>query len=147
MILKTDPASSQSLKLERNLAGRDFAVGDVHGTFSALQTAFDSIGFDPTVDRLLCCGDLVDRGPESHRVEAWLEKSWVFRALVTMITCRRSERSTDLAPSRLPLPWPLTAKSRRPTLWRIWKLTCWHLRERVGPLPCVRYSNLVCGGC
>lgn len=81
MIPKTDPASRQLLKLGRNSAGRDFAVGDVHGSFSALQTGLDSIGFDPAVDRLLCCGDLVDRGPESHLVEAWLDKSWFFSSL------------------------------------------------------------------
>ena len=60
----------------RNGSGRDFAVGDVHGCFSHLGRSLDSIGFDVSVDRLFCIGDLVDRGPESHRVLEWLDKPW-----------------------------------------------------------------------
>jgi len=60
----------------RNVSGRDFAVGDVHGCFSALQLGLDSIGFDASVDRLFSVGDLVDRGPESHLVLQWLALPW-----------------------------------------------------------------------
>ncbi len=59
-----------------NTAGRDFAVGDIHGHFSRLQAALDSIGFDPAVDRLFSVGDLVDRGPESRLALDWLSKPW-----------------------------------------------------------------------
>ena len=59
-----------------NLVGRDFAVGDIHGCFRALQKGMDAIGFDPAVDRLFSVGDLVDRGPESHQVLAWLDQPW-----------------------------------------------------------------------
>ncbi len=59
-----------------NTVGRDFAVGDIHGCFSALQAGLDAIGFDPRVDRLFSVGDLVDRGPESHQVFTWLDKPW-----------------------------------------------------------------------
>lgn len=59
-----------------NTAGRDFAVGDIHGHFTRLQAALDAAGFDPAVDRLFSVGDLVDRGPESEDVEAWLAKPW-----------------------------------------------------------------------
>ncbi|MCA4078770.1 metallophosphoesterase, partial [Pseudomonas kurunegalensis] len=48
-----------------NRAGRDFAVGDIHGHFTRLQAALDSAGFDPAIDRLFSVGDLVDRGPDS----------------------------------------------------------------------------------
>lgn len=61
---------------ERNEHGRDFVVGDVHGCFSALRSALDSIGFSRDADRLFCTGDLVDRGPESHLVEEWLAQPW-----------------------------------------------------------------------
>lgn len=71
----------QLLRFERNRNGRDFAVGDVHGCFTALQAALDAIGFSPEVDRLFCAGDLVDRGPESHLVVSWLDKSWFFSTL------------------------------------------------------------------
>lgn len=70
----------QILRFERNKNGRDFAVGDIHGCFTDLQIALDAIGFSPVVDRLFCAGDLVDRGPESHLVDAWLDKPWFFSA-------------------------------------------------------------------
>lgn len=63
-------------RFARNVVGRDFAVGDIHGCFSDLQRALDAIGFDPAVDRLFCVGDLVDRGPESDQVLAWLDRPW-----------------------------------------------------------------------
>lgn len=64
-------------RFERNTAGRDFAVGDIHGHFTRLQAALDAIGFDPAVDRLFSVGDLVDRGPESLDVDTWLlRKPW-----------------------------------------------------------------------
>jgi len=59
-----------------NAAGRDFAVGDIHGHFTKLQTALDAVHFAPTVDRLFSVGDLVDRGPESDQVDIWLAKPW-----------------------------------------------------------------------
>ncbi len=64
--------------IEKNETGRDFAVGDIHGCFTALADALDSIGFDAGKDRLFSVGDLVDRGPESGSVLDWLAKPWVF---------------------------------------------------------------------
>ena len=66
----------QVMRFELNRRGRDFAVGDVHGCFSALRSALDSIGFSPSADRLFFTGDLVDRGPESNLVEEWLALPW-----------------------------------------------------------------------
>ncbi|MQU27232.1 serine/threonine protein phosphatase [Pseudomonas helleri] len=59
-----------------NTAGRDYAVGDIHGHFTRLQAALDAAGFDPAVDRLFSVGDLVDRGPECEDVIKWLNKPW-----------------------------------------------------------------------
>lgn len=59
-----------------NIAGRDFAVGDIHGHFTRLQAALDAVGFNPDVDRLFSVGDLVDRGPECRDVLDWLAKPW-----------------------------------------------------------------------
>lgn len=64
--------------IPKNTKGRDFAVGDIHGCFSALQDALEAIGFDPARDRLFSVGDLVDRGPESDQVLDWLAKSWFY---------------------------------------------------------------------
>lgn len=62
---------------ERNTAGRDMVVGDIHGHFTKLQRALDAVGFDPSAgDRLFSVGDLVDRGPESSLVIDWLAKPW-----------------------------------------------------------------------
>lgn len=59
-----------------NHVGRDFAVGDIHGHFSALMQGLRAIGFDARRDRLFSLGDLVDRGPESAQVLLWLDKPW-----------------------------------------------------------------------
>ena len=65
-------------RFARNRAGRDIAVGDIHGCFSHLSRALNSIGFKPTVDRLFSVGDLVDRGPQSAQVLGWLQKPWFY---------------------------------------------------------------------
>jgi len=61
-----------------NTAGRDYAVGDIHGHFSRLQAALDRIGFDPRRDRLFSVGDLVDRGPQNEQALKWLGQPWFF---------------------------------------------------------------------
>ena len=65
-------------RFERNTAGRDLIVGDVHGHFTKLQEALDAVGFDQARDRLFSVGDLVDRGPECDQVMDWLAKPWFF---------------------------------------------------------------------
>lgn len=69
--------SSQIFKrFAPNTAGRDFAVGDIHGHFTRLQATLDAAGFDPATDRLFSVGDLVDRGPESLEAIEWLDRPW-----------------------------------------------------------------------
>lgn len=63
-------------KFQRNAAGRDLIVGDVHGHFTRLQAALDAVGFNPAEDRLFSVGDLVDRGPECDQALEWLAKPW-----------------------------------------------------------------------
>jgi serine/threonine protein phosphatase 1 len=63
-------------RFERNMVGRDWAVGDIHGHFRLLQTILDNMGFDPGVDRLFSVGDLVDRGPDSDLALDWLDFPW-----------------------------------------------------------------------
>lgn len=69
-------APARIKRFQANTAGRDFAVGDIHGHFTLLQKALDAVGFDPAVDRLFSVGDLVDRGPECEDVIKWLDKPW-----------------------------------------------------------------------
>ncbi|BDA17624.1 serine/threonine protein phosphatase [Aeromonas caviae] len=68
--------SSLVKRFSANTAGRDFAVGDIHGHFTLLQRALDKVEFDPVRDRLFSVGDLVDRGPECELVLEWLAKPW-----------------------------------------------------------------------
>ncbi|WP_295487950.1 metallophosphoesterase [uncultured Pseudomonas sp.] len=63
-------------RFARNTAGRDLAVGDIHGHFTLLAQALDAVNFNPTVDRLFSVGDLVDRGPECEEVIRWLNYPW-----------------------------------------------------------------------
>src|SRR5690625_2602541 len=66
---------------EANARGCDYVVGDIHGQFGLLQALFRSIGFDKHLDRLFSVGDLIDRGPESHRVTEFLAAEW-FHAIL-----------------------------------------------------------------
>lgn len=62
--------------LPRNDAGRDFLVGDLHGCRSYLEQELEQVNFDPSVDRVISVGDLVDRGPEPLRTLALLREPW-----------------------------------------------------------------------
>ncbi|WGZ95822.1 MAG: metallophosphoesterase [Candidatus Thiothrix putei] len=60
----------------KNARGRDFVVGDIHGSFSALERLLRRINFNPEADRVFSVGDLIDRGSESHRVIEFLNHDW-----------------------------------------------------------------------
>lgn len=66
------------LRLEKNTLGRDFAVGDIHGCFSILEQALEEASFNPAQDRVICVGDLVNRGPESERALEFLKQKWFY---------------------------------------------------------------------
>jgi len=69
------------LTLEKNLQGRDFVVGDLHGHASLLQRRLAELDFDASVDRVICVGDLIDRGPESAASLALLDEPWFYSVL------------------------------------------------------------------
>lgn len=52
-----------------------YAIGDVQGCADELSRLIDAVAFDPTVDQLWFCGDLVNRGGQS------LEALRIIRAL------------------------------------------------------------------
>lgn len=62
--------------LDLSHARNVFVVGDIHGCFSMLEDKFEKMGFDPEVDHIVSVGDLVDRGPESHRAIEFCRKPW-----------------------------------------------------------------------
>ncbi|CUA99468.1 metallophosphoesterase [Comamonas thiooxydans] len=74
--MDSSPTTPQLVRFSINTQGSDFAVGDIHGCFTALQQALDHINFNPAKDRLFSVGDLVDRGPESGQVLDWLARPW-----------------------------------------------------------------------
>ena len=51
-----------------------FAVSDIHGCATALETALNEVGFDPKnpCHLLIVLGDLFDRGTENRRVLEYL---------------------------------------------------------------------------
>lgn len=61
---------------EPNYQGRDFVIGDLHGSFSCFENLLKNIEFDPLVDRMFSVGDLVDRGPDSLKCLSLLDDSW-----------------------------------------------------------------------
>lgn len=63
-------------KLPQNLTGRDFVVGDLHGCKPLLFEFLAHINFDPTKDRVISVGDLVDRGPDSYGTLQLLYEPW-----------------------------------------------------------------------
>lgn len=67
--------------LPRNVAGRDFVVGDLHGHRAVFEQELVRLNFDPAVDRVFSVGDLVDRGPDSLGTLALLEQPWFHAVL------------------------------------------------------------------
>ena len=43
----------------------DYVVGDIQGCLDPLLNLLDRVHFEPTTDRLIATGDLVNRGPQS----------------------------------------------------------------------------------
>jgi len=73
--------AAKKLILNTNTLGRDFVVGDIHGHVSKLMEQLDALQFDIDRDRLICVGDLIDRGPESAEALALLNQPWFFSVL------------------------------------------------------------------
>jgi len=66
---------------EPNIKGRDFAIGDLHGSYSVLMNLLKNLNFDQSVDRMFSVGDLVDRGPSSQKCLALLYEPWFHAVL------------------------------------------------------------------
>lgn len=61
---------------DKEIKGRLFAVGDLHGSYTLLMNKLKSIDFDFDNDLLVAVGDLVDRGAENIQCVELLSKRW-----------------------------------------------------------------------
>jgi bis(5'-nucleosyl)-tetraphosphatase (symmetrical) len=52
-----------------------YAVGDIQGCFGTFRRLLDRIAFEPSRDRLLLVGDLVNRGPQSVEMLRWVMRN------------------------------------------------------------------------
>lgn len=68
-------------KFDANSNGRDYICGDIHGCFDVVDEALENVGFDESIDRLFCVGDLVDRGPQSDHALKWLDYPWFYSVI------------------------------------------------------------------
>ena len=60
-----------TLKIKTNPKGRLFFVTDIHGELPTLLHALEKLSFNETLDTLVCCGDLIDRGRYSKETAEW----------------------------------------------------------------------------
>lgn len=63
-------------RFEANVNGRDFVIGDLHGSYEVFLKLLEHLEFDPEVDRMFSVGDLVDRGEDSLNCLRLLKEPW-----------------------------------------------------------------------
>ncbi|MFS0781679.1 metallophosphoesterase family protein [Bacillus sp. 1P06AnD] len=52
---------------------RKLFISDIHGCFNEMNMLLKQSDFDPAVDQLIVGGDLIDRGPDSAKVLAYMK--------------------------------------------------------------------------
>lgn len=65
-------------RLGLNPNGKTYACGDIHGEYDLFEEALDKIGFNKSKDRMICAGDLGDRGADSHKSIEYIVKDWFY---------------------------------------------------------------------
>lgn len=61
---------------DKEIKGKVWAVGDIHGCYNLLMSRLNEIGFDFENDLLVAVGDLVDRGTQNIQCIELLSKPW-----------------------------------------------------------------------
>lgn len=61
---------------DKEITGKLYAVGDIHGCYNLLMSRLKEIGFDFENDLLVAVGDLVDRGTQNIQCVELLSKPW-----------------------------------------------------------------------
>jgi serine/threonine protein phosphatase 1 len=62
--------------LDKEIKGKLYAVGDIHGCYNLLMNRLKEIGFDFENDLLVAVGDLVDRGIQNLECIELLSQPW-----------------------------------------------------------------------
>ena len=70
------------------MAGRTFAIGDVHGDLAALERLFAKLPPLDERDTIVFAGDYVDRGPRSAQVIEYVRKRLPARTRARIVTLR-----------------------------------------------------------
>ncbi len=65
-------------QLDENTKGRDFIIGDLHGSLQKLYQAMENENFDPNIDRIISVGDLIDRGRNSLESLQLILEPWFY---------------------------------------------------------------------
>lgn len=76
MKIKTNAIGKAPLTKHLSISNdkRVFVVGDLDGDFSRLQNELNKVHFDPNEDVLFSLGDIIDRGPDSAKLVAYMHK-------------------------------------------------------------------------
>lgn len=61
---------------DKEIKGKLYAVGDIHGCYNLLMNRLNEIGFDFENDLLVAVGDLVDRGIQNIECVDLLNEDW-----------------------------------------------------------------------
>lgn len=72
---------SKFLKLNENFIGKDYIIGDIHGQFNKVMKVLGQLKFNPSTDRLICVGDLIDRGSQNHHLNNWMNYDWFYSVM------------------------------------------------------------------
>lgn len=72
---------SYEIQIPANSLGRDFIVGDLHGSYKQLMKKLEAVKFDGQFDRLFSVGDLIDRGEDSVACLELLKQPWFYAVM------------------------------------------------------------------
>ena len=61
---------------DKEIKGKLWAVGDIHGCYNLLMTRLKEISFDFENDLLVAVGDLVDRGTQNEECVSLIDEPW-----------------------------------------------------------------------
>lgn len=101
--------------LTQNLTGKDFVIGDIHACFTAVDHALAAVNFNIKHDRLICVGDLVNRGTENIRALGYLNQPWFYSVLGNHDWVHAFDESNNFTNSRInkdDLKWALSIRTK-----------------------------------